>query len=507
MRIQRLIAAETPIAPRPTGEQFGAAEGRAVQRLGNELGRTAQLASQIFDSYQQQVATSRGLDAEDQLRRFAEEQEQNPDFESRERVFLERAAELRSELGRGLTPRRRVDFERILSQARNRHAVTVRAGARGAALQAAEIETNEILRKAAVTVANSDDPLDQMTAHGEGRKAIQDFGENFGQTPERIEESLRGFDRMIGDAVFVQKLREDPVHAYNLLEEPGAGLTVGRTPAEIEQMRTRAINEVESRILRADQMELTRIRKAEAARKEAARDVMVSIATEARTEEGVSVDFIRDNADLLGGEKAIELMEWAVNTGGRIQRTKVDPNVLEALRARAASGEDVTGEIFDEEVAGNLGPAERNALLTINDDRFDPAFDYLDGAISEFTRGPARQRVNEAKAEMVLWAANHPEASRADALEQAREIAERAQIYDTSKMRVAKLPPPFAVFEEDGRTMRANETEQALTERLLSGDMDEDEFDRAMDQYEAYMEAQRAEQSRAVERDATEGNR
>ena len=504
-RIQRAVARDVAQAPTPDPEAYGAAEGRALQQVGQAVGavgNVVQLGARALDGYHAQLARARGLEAADHLQRAAEAELRNPDFADRERSFLQRVKEIRDEFGGGLTPRRRADFEAIVSRARNEHSRLLRASTIRDEADAAESLVNETLRRASIRAATATNTVDRLAAIQVGTDALDEFAVQFGVPDHKRDESIEDFRRSVSDSMYVERLRVDPVDAYRLLEHPDAGLAHGRTELERQQMLTHALGEIESRLSRDNQREAQEYQRSERERRQAAFDAGVAIVEAGTTEAGVSIDQVYEFAEVLGEAKTRELVQWVADTGGKIRRKENDPRVFEALMARAKSGEYIGDDVITEQLAGNLDQSARNALLSESQSvRFGPADDYLNGLISPMAGSPVeRERQGMARMLFSIWKAENQNASMSDAFQAAQEMAERARVFDTSKVRIAQFPPKLGVYEADNRTLKRAETENAYTRALLEGRIEQDEYDRELDLVERYMRAQEAEQRRAAER-------
>lgn len=507
-RITRNLSRRVPIGPRPDPEAFGAAEGRAMVRLGGavrgvgdtvrEVGR--ELAD-LSDGYQQQLSISKSTEADESLRRFAEDLEQDPDFKGREKRFTDRASELREELGRDIDPGpRKFEFELALTRARNRHAITVRSTALRDEMSSAELLANNTARRLATVAATSSSPFDQAVARLEGQNVYVNLGERFGIDQAHTDEAVRHFNLEVDDAIFAERLRTDPVDAYRRLEEPFRGLAKGRTEVERQAMLTKAINAVESRLRSTHQDEISRQRVADLRRKEASRNAQNGFVAAAQTPEGLSLDTVNDLGDTLDPTVKRGWIQWIMDTGGKIQRTRLNPLVYQKLSDQAKLGEDVTSLVYEAERNGDLDAGSRNAILTQStDSRFDVADQYLKAAlkVGEFVRSPAvKLRNAEALMSYDLWKIENPKASLGEAVDQAQMQAKRALIFDADSITAFQLPPQFAVYD-DG-TLNAKETSRALTKHHRDNPkkMSRAELDRELDLVERFETAQKAQATR-----------
>lgn len=498
-RIQRSIAQATALSPTPTPEAYGAAEARGLQQLGGAIQQAADVGRQINDGYQRQKVYALATDAEDELRRYSEELAQEPDFERREQLFMERFQDVRDRYSEQFLGPHKQQFSTLIAQSRNRHGQTVRAQAREDAMSAAEITANRSAEQFASIAATSSNPMDQEIARRQGEQVYRQLAMDFGVGEAQLSETLRKFNRSIDDAIYVERLRNDPVDAYRQLSVPDQGLAMGRTELERQKMLTTAVNTIEQDIVRRDSLERAKTAQAERERKLAADNAQRSFVAEANSPDGLSLEMVQQFEDVLDPSSYREWTQWVHDTGGRMKPGRTNPAVYQPLRDRAMAGEDVTADVYAAERDGHLTGGDRNALLAVGQNtRFGPADEYLESALKVGDLADdAVLRARNARAKLYFdqWKMENPNASLGEAIERAELEVRRAIVFDPSRIPVAQTPPMFAVQGADG-SLDAAATRVELTRRFQQTEITRAELERELDLVDRFEQAQRADAER-----------
>lgn len=499
-RIQRNTAQPGALAPIPTAESFGAGEARGLQAVSQGLREVAEVGRRVNDGYQRQKVYALATDAEDELRRYTEELAQEPDFQRREQLFLERYQEVRDRYSEEFVGPYKASFHTILAQSRNRHGQSVRAQAREDEMAAAEILANRSAEQYATMAATSSDPLDQEVARIAGESVYRDLASTYGVDEAHLAETLRKFHRSVDDAILVERLRNDPVDAYRQLSVPEQGLAMGRTELERQKLITTAVDTIERNLITRESSERALHAQRERERKIAAANAQRSFVADANTPDGLSLETVMEFEDVLDPSEFREWMQWVHDTGGRMRRSKTNPLVYQELRDRAMAGEDVTSAIYAAERDGDLLGGDRNALLSLGEEsRFAPAEEYLAEAlkVGELANNPAlRARNARAKLFFDEWKMKNPNATLGEAIEAAEREVRRAMVFDAAQIPIAQTPPRFAVTRPDG-SIDAEETRLELMRRRQAGEITSDEeLDRELDLVDRLDRAQRAQAER-----------
>ena len=184
--------------------------------------------------------------------------------------------------------------------------------------------------------------------------------------------------------------------------------------------------------------------------------------------------------------------------GGTFKATpSLDPITFQEIMVKARSGQDVESEVFAAERMGKLTRNASAALLKMGTDtRFGIADDQIRRAlkVGEFVGSPAVHARNaEALTLYEIWKVEHPNATLDEARAEASFQAKRALIFDDKEITAFQLPPKFAVYESDQKTLKVNETRLELTRALRDGNISESELDRELDLLEQFEYAQKAQ--------------
>ena len=498
-RIQRNTAQAGALAPIPTAESYGAGAARGLGQIATATNELAEVGRRVNDGYQRQKVYAYATDAEDELRRYTEELAQEPDFQRREQLFMERYQDVRDRYSESFVGPHKSSFNALMAQSRNRYGQTVRAQAREDEMAAAEILANRSAERYASIAATATDPLDAEVARIAGEAVYRDLASTYGVDDARLGETLRNFHRSIDDALVVGGLRDDPVGTLRQLLTPEQGLAAGRTEVERQQLITTAVNTIERNLVNRESVARAEESKRERERKKAADRAMRSFVADANTPDGLSIESVMEFEDVLEPGEFKTWMQWVHDTGGRMRRSKTNPIVYQEIRDRAAAGEDVTADIYAAERDGDLLGGDRNALLSLGEEaRFGPADEYLESAlkVGELANNPAlRARNARAKLFYDQWKMENPNASLGEAMERAEIEVRRALVFDAEAIPIAQTPPLYSVQKADG-SLDPEATQQELTRQWRDGSLSDDEYDRELDLVERFDRAQQAQAER-----------
>lgn len=455
-----------------------AAPARAVGGLVDQLaqlGEKWQEAQRVSDLADANLAGLRALsDLELKL-------QQDPDWRSMPQRFEDGAAEIRDRIAAGLGDATvRTMFERDFEERVITRRVQVRTAALGRETDAARASLDANLDTYSGLAAAARSDVERAEILGLAR------GEIFGKaqagfiTLEDAGKRERQFLARVDEADVLRGLTFDPDGTLQSLLDPGL------YPNLDEVARSRLIDRAQAR---ADALARERIAAQEAAERAAER------AERERAEE------IAKEGDRLaaGGQLTAEWIE--ANRGaldgsdyryfyGKLRGAdaKTDPFVYSDLRTRAAAGEDVRGAARAELQSGRLTESSYDKIVAEVEGAgiagelpswYKRGLDYIGDAlrVSDVNPDPAAaQRKANAIDDWRDWAANHKDATPADAQKEYRRIVAESAIIDFNEMTLTLRQPSYLVGSRAEPDLDATEAETVAA--FEAGEIDRAEFER-----------------------------
>lgn len=514
--------------PSASPDAFGSGQGSAA--VAGALGQVAQVSEQIADAAAKQRTSVAIARAGSEIAEASLTISQTPDFETYEERFeadRKRIIEKHRKALGGIRGAFSAAYEASVSQASNREILSLRSTARKRQIDQAKADLDEAAQLRIQEAASAESDVDRQRILNE-QTAAEDLALGSGLiTAQEHGKRTRGFRQAVLQNQIAQDTLDDPGGTFLILRDPDQAARVypGLEEAERQKYALKSIKRYEA----LERLQIAQDRLAISQGKEAQRQLAITTEREMILQatpgigDGISLAEVYAVSDRVSASTLEDLQEIALSggfirpAGGRNSQTYLD------LSAKAARGHDIEAEANEAYRKQQITQGDRDSLLDIRADAtITPAREFLDDALNAgLTPTWARaQRRADGLAEFNEWVhakrlANEP-ISRADAMQQARDIRDRAQSFIATR-ELEILPPPGAVWEagSEGRRLDPGATQQAILDRFaerygfprgtplpaLPGSIrfqleSDAEFTFAMAQFDDFMQAQAATDSR-----------
>ena len=197
-RINRITADARPVGPRPDPEAYGAAEGRAMVRVGKAVKGVAETFDQLTEGYYRTDTAYRAQEGDRRLRELAQAA-QLKKFDEREKWFKEQSEEVYSDISEGVTPGRSGQLRYMLDESRNRYETHVRGTIYRDASNGAKLNLSHTLNMLAEDAAGEPSELAMMGYLQRGDSAIENYAADFGVSDAEARDIRINFARRVAD--------------------------------------------------------------------------------------------------------------------------------------------------------------------------------------------------------------------------------------------------------------------------------------------------------------------
>lgn len=448
---------QLPIAPpatfgrRASGADFGALEAEA-------RGQRAQVVTQgIVGAVEAGAAIKQAADEMRLGRRAAElsaaldrqrfDLEQDPDIDTHEARFEKTSQELLKNAKADLDPQIAQRLDDRVFPALAHAKLEVSAGVRKRRLENADADRVTMLQLNGDQAAQTQDPVRRAQIRGQTVGALDQALKTGLIDQAKYDASVRTYDRSVSEADLVRTLRQDPAQVFKRLADPADPLAAGFDQAEREQWRTRAVGEYESQM--AQQRAAVGFAQAQQERaKKLAEDEAMRNADDLLNKGDIAglQNYLAQTREVMSPEHRRWYLE-RVSAGGGFGAERTSPEAYIDLSRRAALGEDIGAAADASLRAGKLTKSDRDSIIKSSEDRrFGDARRELTEAlrVGEAVDNPgARAQSARALADFTDWMLAHPNATRAEASEYARQLQKDAALVNLGALQ--ELRPSTAV--------------------------------------------------------------
>ena len=184
----------------------------------------------------------------------------------------------------------------------------------------------------------------------------------------------------------------------------------------------------------------------------------------------LSIEWVKAHREELDDQYR-EFLDAAVNGGTfkKADAANADPGAYVDLINRASSGEDIRLDAESALRGGRIKKAWYDQIVKqATDHRFGDADSYITTALkTEGEFNPAAQKMQaNAQEQWQQWKIDHPDASRRDAMEEAKAIVEDASIVRGNFLKISTVRPRHAVMA--GKEIDINATRAATMQEFMT---------------------------------------
>lgn len=405
---------------------FGAQQGQALAQTSEAAERLGQIGSHIFVAQKQ--AQMAQLQAQTELANEQDlfEAENDSDLDTLAERLQKKVEERNKAASEQLPAGFRPQFEAALQESQGRTLLRAQRLIQGRRIQLGQAQLSDAVRLSTDQMGRTQDPRERLRIRKRTQAALDGARASNLISPEQHDQLLRHLDKTVGTADRLAAVRADPLAALRAMKNPDSPLLAGLDPAEVEQARSTAQNELESQL--AQQRAAVSFQQAQIERGEKKVQAEIQKAGDELLysgQLGKLLEFMHQNR---GAADPADLRHWgeSIARGGPAADVKTDPGTYIELSNRAARG-DVIGSQADDQVrAGRMTREDRDRIVTLSEKRrFTSARDLIEGSTQQgfLDFDTARQAKRaEALKEFDDSVAQHPEWTAPQADQHAREI-------------------------------------------------------------------------------------
>ena len=312
--------------------------------------------------------------------------------------------------------------------------------------QEAEVDLDNNLTIFSNQAAQTDNPVEQQIWRQKAHDAIRDDLTNGFINQKEADGKFEKFEENVQSAKIRQLIRVDPVTAYDRLQDPGDPIFGSMKAEKKEIWVARATSAYEQDLRKQDIEERRLERLAAAARKE--RENELSSEIDVRFSEGtITMDWLTANRNQMNPTD----FRYAVNKLDSGIDATTNNTAFVSLSTRIADGEDVSREIDNALINGDIDRSYHQTLRAQMQTEFDPVFkesmNYLRGhyAGEEVIELGERTRLANAIKELNDYRFENPAASRDQYYKKADEILKR---WSFNPAQIELFSLPRLVFSE-----------------------------------------------------------
>jgi len=431
----RLIVRDRPqLTPLPqsSGATRGEIEGRALQRLGQQVSQFGSVLKASSD----QRARRNAAQASVELRAEMENIKLDPDIEGREEKFNEARRRIEAKYKPGFLTGSPSEFNFGFGLSSEQLQTDLTAQTNRDAINRSRADLQFELNLYAQDAATSDNPDSRFIAEQKGELAISRGLSDGTISQGDADTARRGFNKTIDSTLQLQFENYDPAGGLEFLNSPEFNGTEAERQVGLRRMRTAYQHELASNLKISEQSDKAQ-KKIDEQLQEATINKWIGVASDP---ESPGVPLVEVQAASRGGFlTTAEVEKWTgiARSGGHITPSvETDPRAFSSLRKRAMDGTDgtVVAEATRLYEDGRLTIQQLTTIETLSgDSRFGGSLAVLESAVDAalaYSGGApgvvvmAEQSVQE----MAVWISEHPNATRGEAMRQAKTLYSEADV-------------------------------------------------------------------------------